>query len=321
MPILLTSFALASLPKRAEEATPSAHLVDLSGTVTAAGSGTLGPAVEGAGEAFATEAPGVAVEVEISSSGKGFERFCADEVDIANSGRLIKDEEAAACAASDVAYDVYEVAYDGIAVVVNPALTFVECLTVDQLKRLWEPGSTVSTWADLDPEWPADPIALHGRGADSGTYQYFTQVTVGEEGVSRDDYTVHDSHGAVAEAVAAETNTLGFLPYPHYVAHQDRVRLVEVDGGEGCVAPNPATILDGSYAPLSRPMLLYVKRASLARSEVAAFLRFYLADAAAFAEAGGLVADPAAEDALVAKLEAAIAGTSAPDGPPATPAP
>ena len=315
----------APLPSRAQEATPRTEPADLAGTVTAAGSGTLGPVIEAAAEAFAEQAPGVEVAVEVSSSGQGFERFCAGEIDLATSGRPIQAEEGAACAGAGVAYDVFAVAYDGIAVVVNPANEVVACLTVDQLRQLWQPGSTVATWQDLDPAWPAEPIALHGRGQDSGTFQFFTQAIVGEEGAVREDYTVHDSHSAVADAVAGDANALGYLPFPRYLEAQDRVRLVGVDGDAGCVAPGPATIRDGTYAPLSRPMYVYAKRESLARPEVAAFLRFYFADAAGFAEAIGLV--PAADEVYAdnaAQLDEVIAGTSDPDGPaPAasTPAP
>jgi len=257
------------------------------------------------------------VSVELSSSGAGIERFCNGETDLATSGRLIKDEEAATCADASVEYDALEVAYDGIAVVVNPAIDFVTCMTVDQLAQLWAPDSTVATWQDLDSAWPAEEIALHFRGEDSGTYHFFTQAIVGEEGSSRDDYTVHDSHSDVAEAVVNGENAFGVLPFPRYLEVQDDVTLIEVDGGDGCVAPSPETILDASYAPLSRPLFLYVKRESLGRPEVAAFLGFYLADHVAFAEAAGLVADPdqTVQADLQTKLDAAIAGTSNPDGP------
>ena len=313
--LLLGVLLLAPLPARAQEATPAGDEQPLTGSVSADGSGTLGPVLEAAAEAFAEQAPGVDVAIELSSSGQGLKRFCADELDLGMSGRRIKAEEEAACAEAGVAYDGFEVASDGVAVVVNPANDAVSCLTADQLKRLWEPESTVATWRALDAEWPDDPIALHARGEDSGTYQFFTQAIVGEEGASRDDYTAHDSHGDIAAAVAAAANALGVLPFPRYVEARDRLKLVEVDGGDGCVAPSPATILDGSYAPLSRTMYLYVKRASLDRPEVVEFLRFYLADAVRFAEVGGLVAKAGAEGALLEKLENAVTGGSDPDGP------
>jgi phosphate transport system substrate-binding protein len=303
---------------RAQDTTPVTDLAYLSGIVSAAGSATLGPTLEAAAGAFAEQAPAVRVLVEATNSGKGLEKFCGGETDLATSGRRIKTEEAVACAAAGVAYDELEVAYDGIAVVASPGSDFLTCLTIDQLKRAWEPGSTVVTWQDLDPAWPDEVIEFHSRGEDSGTYQFFTQAVVGKEGVSREDYAIHDGHSEVADEVAVDDNALGFLPFPYYEANRDRVTLVEVDAGDGCVAPTPETILDGSYGPLSRPMYLYVNRENLGRSEVAEFLRFYIARAAEFAKAGGIVGDPTAQASLLARLEQAIAGTSSPDGPAAT---
>ena len=299
----------------ARQATPDTEAA----TITAAGSATLGPALEAAAEAFAAEASDVTVEVERTSSGDGLERFCAGEIDLATSGRRIRDEETAACAEAGIAYDEYEVAFDGVAIVVHPDNQVTSCLTVEQLGQLWASDSTVATLADLDPAWPAEPIALYGTGEQSGTYQFFTQVTVGEEGASREDYNVTEGHPATADAVAGDPSGLGFLPFPRYVEHQDRLKLVAVDGGEGCVEPSAETIRDGSYAPLSRPLYVYVKRESLERAEVRDYLTFWFADAAGFAEEAGLVASQ--EEVYAANqedLEEAIAGTSDPDGP-ATP--
>ncbi len=290
------------------------------GTISVAGSATVGPILQAAAEAFAAQAPGVEVEIVRSSSGAGLELFCSGETDVATSGRRIRDEEDAACAEAGVAYDEYEVAFDGVAVIVNPANDAVTCLSTEQLGRLWEPGSAVRSWRDLDPSWPEEPLALYGTGGASGTYQFFTQAIVGEEGASRDDYEVTDGHPATVDAVAADANGLGFVPFPRYAENRDRLKLVEVDGGDGCVAPSPETIRDGSYAPLSRPLYVYVKRESLARPELADFLRFYLGDAAAYAELVGLVASPdGVYEANRIKLDEAIAGNSDPDGPAATP--
>ncbi len=277
--------------------------------IVVAGSATIGPILEAAAMAFAAQAPGIEVRVERSSSGAGLERFCRGETDIATSGRRIKAEEVSACAAAGVAHDEFEVAFDGVAVVVHPANDAVSCLRVEQLGRLWEPNSAVRTWQDLDPAWPPSPIALHGTGSASGTYQFFTQAVVGEEGVSRDDYAVTDGHPETAERVAADANGLGSLPFPRYLENQERVKLVAVDGGGTCVAPSAKTIRDGRYAPLSRPLYLYTKRASLERPAVAAFLRFSLANAPTFAAQVGLVAST--EEVYAANqatLEAAIAG-------------
>jgi phosphate transport system substrate-binding protein len=312
--LIAASLAVPSVRVAAGQATP-----DSATKITAAGSATAGPILTAAAEAFAAEEPDVSVDVERTNSGDGIARFCAGEIDIATSGRQIREAEAGACAEAGIAYDEYEVAYDGVAVVVHPDNAAFSCLTVEQLGALWAPESTVATWADLDPAWPTDPIGLYGTGESSGTYQFFTQVTVGEEGVSRDDYNVTEGHPETAEGVAGDPNGLGFLPYPRYVENQDRLKLVAVDGGEGCVEPSPEAIRDGRYAPLARPLYVYVKRESLKRPEVQEYLRFWFAGAAGFAEEAGLVASQdEVYEANLEDLEAAIAGASEPDGP-ATP--
>lgn len=310
--VLLTPSLVTSAAALAGAGPPISHLAESTvdtGAVVVAGSATVGPILEAASEAYAAERPEAEVAVERISSGAGIKRFCNGETDLAPSGRRIKTDEAAACAAAGVAYDAYEVAFDGIAVVLNPANDAVSCLTVDQLGRLWQPGSTLDTWRDLDPTWSDRPIALLGAGSESGTYQFFTQAVVGEEGASRDDYAITDGHPDTAARVAADPNGLGFLPFPRYAEHRDELRLAAVDGGDGCVAPSPETIRDGSYAPLSRPLYVYAKRESLDRPEVATFLRFYLADAGEFATAAGLVASPTdVYAANMAMLEETIAG-------------
>jgi phosphate transport system substrate-binding protein len=308
---LTTSTLVVPTAAQVDTGTPTAE-----GTIVVAGSAAVGPILEAAAEAFLAQSPNIDVAVERTNSGAGLERFCNGETDLATSGRRIREDEATACAAAHVAYDEFEVAFDGVAVVVNPANDAVSCLTADQLGQLWEPSSPIRTWQDLDSGWPAEPIALYGTGSESGTYQFFTQALVGEEGASRDDYAVTDGHPATAERVAADANGLGFLPFPRYVENRDRLKLVAVDGGTGCVTPTPETIRDASYAPLSRPLYVYTSRTSLDRPAVAEFLRFYLSNAAAYAEQVGLVAS--ADDvyaANLAKLEAAITDSSDPDGP------
>jgi phosphate transport system substrate-binding protein len=284
------------------QATPSGPDGMAANTVTAAGSATLGPVLEAAAEAFAEEHPDVTVDVERSSSGAGIEQFCAGEIDLATSGRQIKDDESAICEEAGVTFEEFEVAFDGVAVVVNPANTEVTCITVDQLKRAWEPQSTVKTWADLDSAWPNENIALYGMGEESGTFQFFTQVTVGEEGAARDDYNVTEGHPETADAVAEDEQGLGFLPFPRYLENQDRLKLLEVDGGEGCIAPSPETIQDGTYSPLARSLYVYVSHASLGRTEVQDYLTFWFGDAATYAEAGGLV--PTTDDVYEANVGA-----------------
>jgi phosphate transport system substrate-binding protein len=256
------------------------------------------------------------VTVDISGTGGGFKRFCAGETDVQNASRPIRDEEVQACAEAGVEYYEFQVAFDGLSIVVNPANDFVECLTVDQLKRLWEPNSTVQTWQDLNPEWPAEEISLYGPGPDSGTFDYFTEVIVGEAKASRTDYTPSEDDNVLVEGVAGDPNALGYFGYAYYKQNQDRLKLVAVDGGNGCVLPSKEAIRDGSYTPLARPIFIYVKAESLERPEVQEFVRFYLANAAELAQDVGYVDSPAeAYAAAQQKLEGAIAGAVPPDGP------
>ncbi|MEA2525954.1 MAG: phosphate transport system substrate-binding protein [Thermomicrobiales bacterium] len=310
---------------RAQEATPEAtplpytpgtDLGSLSGKIVADGSSTVGPITIAVAEEFGNQAGGVEVSVDISGTGGGFKRFCAGETDIQNASRAIKDEEITLCRDGHVEYFTFEVAYDGITVVVNPENDFVECLTVDQLKQLWQPNSTVKTWQDLNPEWPADTINLYGPGTDSGTFDYFTEQINGEEGASRTDYTPSEDDNVLVLGVAGDANGLAYFGYAYYVENQESLKVVAVDGGNGCVMPSKDTIRDGTYAPLSRPLSVYVTKESLARPEVQEFMRFYLANARELVDDVGFVDSPGSVYVSdQAKLEGAIAGTAQPDGP------
>ncbi len=310
-----------ALSAHAQEATPlpytpPANAGDLSGKIIADGSSTVGPITEAVTEEFNAIAPNVQVEVNISGTGGGFKRFCAGETDIQDASRPIKPEEEEACRQAGVSYYVFEVAYDGLSIVVNPANDFVECLTVDQLKRLWEANSTVDSWNDLNPEWPDKPVSLYGPGTDSGTYDYFVEAIIGGDGSTRTDYTPSEDDNVLVEGVAGDENALGFFGFAYYEQNQDRLKLVAVDGGNGCVLPSKETVRDLSYTPLSRPLYVYVRAESLARPEVQEFMRFYLANAMALVDEVGYVDSPV--EVYVRdqqKLEAAIAGTVQPDGP------
>lgn len=296
--------------------TPPANAGDLSGKIIADGSSTVGPITEAVTEEFNAVAPNVEVEVNISGTGGGFKRFCAGETDIQDASRPIKPEEEEACRQAGVNYYVFEVAYDGLSIVVNPANDFVECLTVDQLKRLWEANSTVDSWNDLNPEWPDKPISLYGPGTDSGTYDYFVEAIIGGDGSTRTDYTPSEDDNVLVEGVAGDENALGFFGFAYYEQNHDRLKLVAVDGGNGCVLPSKETVRDLSYKPLSRPLFVYVKAESLTRPEVQEFMRFYLANAMELVDDVGYVDSPV--EVYVRdqqKLEAAIAGTAQPDGP------
>jgi phosphate transport system substrate-binding protein len=249
---------------------------DLSGTVRADGSSTVAPLVSLAAERFRTEEPGVKVTVGISGTGGGFERFCRGETDLANASRPIKDEEIAACKKKRIDYVELQVANDGLSVVVNNANDWAKCLTVEQLKKIWEPGSKIKNWKDVDPSFPSQKLSLFGAGTDSGTFDYFTDAIVGEEGASRSDYTATEDDNVTVRGVAGEKGALGYFGLSYLESNEGKLKAVEIDGGDGCVAPSVETVQDGTYKPLSRPLFTYAKKSSLEKLEVDAFLQFLL---------------------------------------------
>jgi phosphate transport system substrate-binding protein len=294
--------------------TPSDGVGDLSGTVVADGSSTVGPITEAVAEEFASVASNVQVEVSISGTGGGFERFCNGETDVQDASRPIKDEEAAKCAANGVDFYVFEVAYDGIAIVVNPENDFVSCLTVDQLKLMWQPENPATNWNQIDPSFPDQPISLYGPGTSSGTFDYFTGEIVGEEGSSTTNYLPSEDDNQLVEGVAGDENALGYFGLAYYEQNMDRLKLVGVDNGNGCIEPSTDTVRDLTYEPLSRPLFVYVNAASLERPDVQEFTKFYLASAIDLVADVGYVDSPI--DVYVSdqtKLQAAIDGTGTPD--------
>lgn len=304
--------------------TPSDGASELSGTVVADGSSTVGPITEAVAEEFASIASDVQVEVSISGTGGGFERFCNGETDIQDASRAIKDEEAAKCAANGVEYYVFEVAYDGIAIVVNPDNDFVSCLTVDQLAQMWRADDPATNWNQIDPSFPDQSISLYGPGTSSGTFDYFTGEIVGEEGLSNTNYLPSEDDNQLVEGIAGDKDALGYFGLAYYEQNQDRLKLVAIDNGNGCVEPTTETVRDLSYEPLSRPLYVYVNAASLERPEVQEFMTFYLASAVELVADVGYVDSPT--DIYIsdqAKLQAAIDGAGTPDSstaPEGTPA-
>lgn len=279
----------------------------VSGNIQIDGSSTVFPVTEAVAEEFMAETGGdVRVAVAMSGTGGGFKRFCAGETAISNASRPIKESEAEACRANGIEPIEIPVAWDGIAVVVNPANTFVQCLKVDDLKRIWGPGSTVKTWADIRPEWPAEPIKLYGPGTNSGTFDYFTEEVVGEPGASRADYTASEDDNVLVQGITGDQGSLGYFGYAYYAENRGKVKAVAVDSGNGCVEPTPETIEGGTYAPLSRPLTIYVAKKELARPEVRAFVDFYLESAPVLSQEVGYVPLSAARyQAVTRELEQA----------------
>lgn len=262
---------------------------ELSGTIKIDGSSTVFPFAQAAAELFQEEQPNVQITVGQSGTGGGFEKFCAGETDISNASRPIKDdEEVPLCEKAGVAFGEIQVANDGIAVVTNPGLE-VECLTTDQLKELWDKGSKVKALSDIDPSLPDTELSLFGPGTDSGTFDFFTDVINGEEGQSRDDYQASEDDNQLVTGVEGDEGGLGYFGFSYYEAQQDKLGLVQVDAGDGCVAPSKETIQDGSYKPLSRPLFMYPSSEALARPEVKAFMEFIVANQEAIADAAKFV--------------------------------
>ena len=256
----------------------------LSGTIQIDGSSTVAPLSEAAAEQFQEENGGVRVVVGTSGTGGGFQKFCAGETDISDASRPIKEEEAALCEQNGIAFEQVTVANDGLAVVVNPENDWAQCLTTEQLAAIWEPGSTVSNWNQVDPSFPDEPLSLFGPGTDSGTFDYFTEEINGEGGASRTDFQPAEDDNVIVQGVQGSRGALGYFGLSYVEENEGAIRALEVDGGDGCVAPSAETVLDGSYTPLGRPLFIYVSDQALARPEVAAFIDFYIENDETIAE-------------------------------------
>lgn len=256
----------------------------VSGTVKIDGSSTVAPLSEAAAEAFQGESSGVRVTVGTSGTGGGFEKFCAGETDISDASRAIEDDEIAACKEAGIAYQEFQVANDGLSVVVSPDNDWAQCLTVDQLKKIWDQGSNVDNWSQVDSSFPDQELVLNGPGTDSGTFDYFTEQINGEEGRSRSDYNATEDDNVIVQGVSGEKGGLGYFGLSYLEQNSDKLKGVEVDGGDGCVAPSSETVQDGSYKPLSRPLFIYVSAAALKQPAVEAFVEYYLENTQSLAE-------------------------------------
>ena len=249
---------------------------ELSGTIRVDGSSTVAPLTEAAAELFQAENPDVRVTVGTSGTGGGFEKFCAGETDISDASRAIEEDEVAICKKNNVAYEELQVANDGLTVVVNPGNDWASCLTVDELKKVWEPKSQVNNWSQVNPDFPDTEVELFGAGTDSGTFDYFTEAINGEEGASRTDYNATEDDNVTVQGVQGSEGAMGYFGLSYAQQNPDAVKPVEIDGGDGCVAPSAETVQDGSYKPLSRPLFIYPSAEALQRPEVKAFVEFYL---------------------------------------------
>ena len=279
----LLALSLAACSGGAEAQTPSqpapaasSQAPRLSGTIEVDGSSTVYPIAEAVAEEFSKVHQDVRVNVGVSGTGGGFKRFIVGETDISDASRLIKSAEAEAALANGIQYIEMRVGTDGLSVIVSPRNDFVSCLTIEELKRIWEPGSTVTNWNQVRAEFPDRPLRLYGPDTDSGTFDYFTEEVMGQARASRSDYTASADDNVLVQGISGDRNALGYFGYAYYAENSDKLKLVAVDSDNGCVTPTPETIAAGQYTPLSRPMFIYVSKRSLERPEMQAFVRFFM---------------------------------------------
>lgn len=262
------------------------------------GSSTVFPITEAVAEEFKQGNP-ARVTIGVSGTGGGFKKFCNKETDVSGASRPIKAAEIEACAKSGVEYVELPVAYDGISIVVHPSNTWVDKLTVAELKSMWEPDAQkkITKWNHVREGWPDKELHLFGAGVDSGTYDYFTEAVVGKEHASRGDFTSSEDDNVLVTGVSGDEGALGFFGIAYYGENKGKVKAVPIDdgkddNGKGPILPSAATVADGTYAPLSRPIFIYVSKASLERPEVQAFANYYLENTNKLAAEVGYVAMP-----------------------------
>jgi phosphate transport system substrate-binding protein len=266
----------------------------LSGTIRIDGSSTVGPLSEVAAELFQAENPNVRVTVAISGTSGGFEKFCIGETDMNDASRPIKDEEIELCGENGIDFDGIQVANDALSLVVN-AENPVGCLTVAQATQIWDEGSTVATWGDIDgldvpTDFAGNTLTLYGAGTDSGTFDFFTGAINGEEGRIRNDYTsIGEDDLAGVVAVEGDVAAMTYVPYSYIQEAGDLVKALQIDDGSGCIDATLENVQNGSYTPLGRPLFVYASDTALAKPEVLAFMRFYVDNADAIAEAADFV--------------------------------
>jgi phosphate transport system substrate-binding protein len=253
---------------------------NLAGTIKMDGSSTVAPLMKVAAEDFQTANKGVTVTVGTSGTGGGFEKFCNGETDVANASRAMKDTEKEKCAAKGITFTELQVANDGLTVVVNKSNTWAKCLKVSQLKAMWNTDSKISSWKEIDPSFPDEKLVLFGAGTDSGTFDYFTEAINGKAKASRTDYSPSEDDNVTVKGVEGSKGALGYFGLSYFEENASKLAAVEIDGekGAGCVAPNLENVQAGKYAPLGRPLFIYITGTAGKRPEVKAFVDYYYAN-------------------------------------------
>ena len=284
--------ALAALAALVLTAAATAGVSALSGTVTADGSSTVGPYAIAAAEGFQKKNKNARVTVGIAGTGGGFERFCRNETDLSNASRPMRQTEAVKCRDAGVKWVAFTVANDGLSVVVNRQNTWATCLTVAELKKVWEPGSKVNNWNQIRDSFPNVPLKLFGAGTDSGTFDYFTEAINGRARASRSDYLATEDDNVVVQGVEGERGAMGYFGYSYYEENKDKLKVLAVDQGkgQGCVTPSVATVQTNKYRPLSRPLFIYAKRDSFKRPVVAGYIGYIFNNEKAIAKKSGFIA-------------------------------
>ncbi|REE83723.1 phosphate transport system substrate-binding protein [Lutibacter oceani] len=290
--ISLAIVAISCGEKKEKKATTETAVLE--GTIKVDGSSTVFPITEAVAEEFRTAQPNVKVTIGVSGTGGGFKKFSRGETNLSNASRPIKDKEKAACAENNINYLELEVAYDGLAVLINPENDWVDNFTVEELKKIWEPAAqgVIMKWNQIRPEWPNEEIHLFGPGVASGTYDYFTEAIVGKSGSSRGDFTASEDDHVLVQGIAGDKYSLGFFGLAYYAENKDKLTLIGVNNGEEVVKPTLETVSNGTYRPLSRPLFIYVNSTSVKSAEVVEFVNFYIDNAAELAEDVGYIPLP-----------------------------
>lgn len=308
--LAILPFAVGVACRPAVPAQPtSAAISRLSGQIAIDGSSTVYPITEAVVEEFARKYPDVRTTVGIKGTGGGFQVFCsenaAERTAIQNASRAIEADEADLCKRAGIEYTEFLIGMDGLTVAVNPANEFATCLTTDELKKIWDTGSTVNNWNQVRADLPDQPLTLYGPGTDSGTFEFFTGVINGKAKRSRADYMASEDDNTLVQGVAGDVNALGYFGLAYYLENADKLQALQVDGGKGCVGPTVETVADGSYAPLARPLYIYVNNADLKRPEVFEFMIFFLTNAKALVAEVGYVS---VDDSMYAAGLALLSG-------------
>lgn len=289
----------------------------LSGSIQIDGSSTVFPITEAVAEEFRTIGPEVRVTVGVSGTGGGFKKFLRKEIEICNASRPIKPSEQEEAVKSEVEFIELPVAYDGLAVVVNPQNDWADALTVEELKLIWSPEAQgrITNWSQVRAGFPDVPLSLFGPGVDSGTYDYFTQAVVGKEGSSRGDFTASEDDNVLVQGVSFDKGALGFFGYAYFEENRNRLKLVPIDdgnpdNGDGPIAPSPEAVRNSTYQPLSRPIFIYVRKDAAGREEVQSFIEFYLDNATTLVPEVGYIPLPdKAYDLLLGRFQQGIPGS------------